>query len=152
MAEVMDVERAREVLAGQGFHCSQAVVMHACEVLGLDRDLLLKVSGGLGGGCFHGDVCGCVSGAIMAIGAVYGYNQPYSKEQNAILVSKLKEFEAKFEEKHGSLLCRELLGGYSFADPEQAKAIMTQGLTKNCPALVASACEILDEIILPSDK
>jgi len=48
--------------------------MHACEVLGLDKDLLLKVSGGLGGGCFHGDICGCVSGAIMAIGAVYGYN------------------------------------------------------------------------------
>ncbi|MBQ6222255.1 MAG: C_GCAxxG_C_C family protein [Solobacterium sp.] len=151
MAEKMTVERATEVLAKQGFHCSQAVIMHACEVLDLDKDLLLKVSGGLGGGCFHGDVCGCVSGAIMAIGAVYGYSQPYSAEQNQILVAKLKEFEAKFEAKHGSLLCRELLGGYSFADPEQAKKIMTEGLTRNCPALVASACEILDEIILPQE-
>ncbi|MBE6117439.1 MAG: C_GCAxxG_C_C family protein [Solobacterium sp.] len=151
MAEKMTVERAKEVLAGQGFHCSQAVVMHACEVLGLDKDLLLKVSGGLGGGCFHGDICGCVSGAIMAIGAVYGYNQPYSAEQNAILVAKLTEFEKKFEAKHGSLICKDLLGGYSFAVPEEAKKIMTEGLTKNCPALVASACEILDEIILPKE-
>ena len=152
MAEKMSVERAKEVLQGQGFHCSQAVIMHACEVLDLDKDLLLKVSGGLGGGCFHGDICGAVSGAIMAIGAVYGYNQPGQAEQNAILVSKLKEFETKFEATHGSLICRELLGGYSFSDPEQTKVIMEKGLTRNCPALVASACEILDEIILPEEK
>ena len=51
MAEVekMTVEKAAEFL-GQGFHCSQCVIGYGADKLGLDKDLMLQVSGGLGGG------------------------------------------------------------------------------------------------------
>ena len=147
MAEKMTAERAFELTSGQGFHCSQVVVMHGCEVLGMDKDLLLKDSGGFGGGCFHGDICGAVTGALMMLGAVYGYNQPGQKEQNAILVGKIREFEKRFEEKYGALTCTALLGGYNITIPEQAKIIMEQGLNKNCPAMIAGACDILDDML-----
>ena len=97
MAEVekMTVEKAAEFL-GQGFHCSQCVIGYGADKLGLDKDLMLQVSGGLGGGCFHGDVCGAVSGAIMAISAKYGYHTPEgAKANNAKMVEKLQEFETK---------------------------------------------------------
>ena len=149
MAEVekMTVEKAAEFL-GQGFHCSQCVIGYGADKLGLDKDLMLQVSGGLGGGCFHGDVCGAVSGAIMAISAKYGYQTPEgAKANNAKMVEKLQEFETKFKERYGTIVCRELLGGYSFSNPEHAQKIMTEGLTKNCPGYCAGACEILDEIL-----
>ena len=38
-------------MMGDGYHCSQTVITHIAEVLGLDRDLLVKITAGLGGGC-----------------------------------------------------------------------------------------------------
>ncbi len=151
MAEKMTPERAVELTRGQGFHCSQVVAMHGCEVLGLDKDLLLKVSAGFGGGCFHGDICGAVTGALMILGAVYGYNQPGQQEQNAILVGKIREFEQKFEAKYGALTCTALLDGYNITIPEQAAVIREKGINKKCPGMIAGACDILDEM-LAADK
>ena len=71
MAEKMTVEKAAEIL-GQGFHCSQCVMWHTAEALGMDKKQALKMTGGLGGGCFHGDVCGAVSaGAGAGAGIAY---------------------------------------------------------------------------------
>lgn len=144
--EKMTVEKAKEIL-GKGYHCSQCVLVHAAEELGMDSNMALKVSGGLGGGCFNGDTCGAVAGAVMAISLKYGYDETTAdiKAQNAILVAKVKEFEAKFKAKYGYLLCRELLG-YDMAKPEDMKKIAETGATKNCPAMCAGACDILDEM------
>ena len=51
MAEKMTKERATQLMMGDGYHCSQTVITHIAEVLGLDRDLLVKITAGLGGGC-----------------------------------------------------------------------------------------------------
>ena len=154
MKEKMTVEKAAELL-GQGFHCSQVVMWHTADFLGLDKKQALKFSGGLGGGCFHGDVCGVVSAAVVSLSMKYGYNEPYSTEQNAIMVDKIHEFEKRFTQKHGTLLCRELLGGYSFSVPEQAEQIMAGGLTgiiKNCPVFCADACDILDDMFAEAEN
>ena len=149
MAEKMTIEKAAELL-GQGFHCSQVVMWHTAEALGMDKAQALKISAGLGGGCFHGDVCGTVSAAILSIGLAYGYSEPYAAAQNAAMVEKINEFEKRFAEKNGSIVCRELLGGKSFSNPDDAAEIMGGGLTgilKNCPTYCADACEILDDIL-----
>lgn len=147
MAEKMTVEKAGEIL-GKGFHCSQCVMWHAADKLGLDKDMMLQVSGGLGGGCFHGEICGAVSGGVMAIGAKYGYHTPEGAvANNPKLIAKTQEFEKKFKEKYGTVVCKELLGGYSFANPDEMVKIMTEGLTRNCPGFCAGACDILDEVL-----
>ena len=149
MAEKMTVEKAAGIL-GQGFHCSQCVMWHTAEALGMDKKQALKMTGGLGGGCFHGDVCGAVSAGVASLGLKYGYCEPNSAEQNAILISKVNELEARFIEKNGSIVCKELLGGLSFAVPEEAAKIMENGLAgviKNCPKYCADVCEILDDMI-----
>ena len=148
MAEKMTKERATQLMMGDGYHCSQTVITHIAEVLGLDRDLLVKITAGLGGGCFHGDVCGCVSAAIIGLSAVYGYNTAGAAEQNAIMVGKLAEFKQKFIEENGSIVCKDLLDGKSFAIPEEAEEIMSTGLPfPRCPGFVESACRIWDEIV-----
>ncbi len=149
MAEKMTLEKATELLS-QGFHCSQVVMWHTAEALGLDKAQALKLSAGLGGGCFHGDVCGTVSAAVVSLGLAYGFNEPYSAAQNAILVQKVQEFEKRFTEKNGSIVCKDLLGGKSFAIPEESAEIMAGGLAgilKNCPAYCVAACDILDDML-----
>jgi len=147
MAEKMTVEKAAGIL-GQGFHCSQCVLIHAAEDLGLDADAALKLSAGLGGGCFYGGTCGAVTGAVITLGLAYGYSTPEgAKVQNPILMQKVQEFNRRFEERHGSITCAELLGGHSFAKPEDMKVIAEQKLTHNCPALCADACDILDDML-----
>ena len=150
MAEKMTVEKARDFMMGQGFHCSQCVLSHTAEMVGLDKDLMLKLSAGLGGGCFHGDTCGTISAAVITLCAVYGYNQPHSGEQNAKMVEKINEFEQRFIAKHGSLLCRDLLGGYDFSKPGDSEKIMGGGATgplKNCPTYCTDVCDILDDML-----
>lgn len=146
MEKKMTIEKATEML-DHGFHCSQCVFSHAADLFDLDPSMALKMSGGLGAGCFHGEICGTVTAAILTLGLAYGYDQPDSSEQNEILVEKLQRFKERFTEKHGSLLCRDLLGGYSFAIPEDEEKIDAEDLTKDCPRLCASACEILDDIL-----
>ena len=147
MVEKMTVEKATELARQQGFHCSQVVIMHASELLGLDKELMTKMAGGLGGGFYNGDMCGCAGAAIMALCAKYGFSEPNSPEQNQIMIGKVKEFEAKFKEKTGALTCKDLLGGYNIAIPEEAAIIKEQGLNKNCPLFMTQACEILDEML-----
>lgn len=145
MAEKMTVERAAELM-DQGFHCSQVVMLHAAEVLGLDQELILKMTCGLGGGCFEGSVCGCVSGGICGVGAVYGLCKANDTAQNDIMMAKTAEFKKLFKEKNGSLYCRDLLGGYSFDNPEHAEKLGDDATYANCPKYIVSACEIWDEI------
>lgn len=161
MAEKMTVEKAKEMI-GQGYHCSQCVMGHAAEILGLDKSMALKMSGGLGGGCYRGNVCGAVSAAIVALSMEYGFDQPkpYSTEQNELMISKVHEFENRFIEKNGSIVCFDLLGGNSVGKVEDAEKIIAEkkdqireaGVTKNCPKFCADACEILDDMLKECSK
>ena len=131
----------------QGFHCSQVVLAHAADEVGLDEEMARRIAGGLGGGAFHGELCGCVSGAILALSLQYGFDQPFATEDSARLTAQISEFTRRFQEAHGSIVCRELLK-YDFADPEQARRIMAEKLfLPLCPQLAASACAMLDEML-----
>jgi len=60
---------------GTGVDCSQAVFGEFAAQLGLDRDTALKIAAPFGGGMWHGETCGCVVGALMAIGLKYGQGE-----------------------------------------------------------------------------
>lgn len=128
-------------------HCSQVVLGELGEDLGYDKEELYRMSCPFGGGMSRGDTCGCVTGALMAIGIQFGNDTPGNIQQDQLCQEKAKQFQAEFLEKHGSLLCRELLG-YDFRDPEQRKEAMEQGIVMNtCPDLALSAIEIARAIL-----
>ena len=52
MEKTMTEARA-DALMEDGFHCSQCVFPYAAFRLGMDRDEALRLSAGLGGGCFR---------------------------------------------------------------------------------------------------
>jgi len=143
--EKMTLEKATEMLDG-GFHCSQCVLSHLAAHLGLDEKQALRLSAGLGGGCFHGGTCGAVTGAVITLGLVYGLDAP-DDAKDALLKEKVHAFEARFEAENGALSCYDLLGGYDMSKPEDAAVISAKGLTNSCPAKCVSACAILDDML-----
>lgn len=133
---------------GQKFNCAQIAFAHGAYFLGLDTDTALKIPAVFGGGMHHGNECGAVTGALMAIGLKYGNSQPNDAEQVAVALKKQAEFEEKFKARHQSIMCRDLLNGMDFGKPEDVPKIAQSGLTATlCPQIVADACDILDEVL-----
>ena len=116
--------------------------------MGLERELALRVAGAFGGGMARmGEACGAVTGALMVIGLKYGMTQAKDEGARDKTYKLAQEFMARFKERHGSMVCRELLG-YDLSKPEGRKAAHDKGLFSTlCPELVRDAVEILEQML-----
>lgn len=141
----LTAEEIYDECVAKGYDCSQVVFAYAAERLGLSQEQALKIAAGFGGGMWRGDTCGCVTGALMAIGLKYGHYKPDDQESKDQVVEKVNEFTTRFTEEHDSLICHDLLG---YKLPEELPAIMEENLFQDlCPELMVTACEILDDIL-----
>ncbi len=107
----MSIKEVAVEYHNKGFNCSQSVLCSCKEYTGMDEKTLLAVSGGFGGGVRCGEICGAVTGGVMAIGLCNPYNDctdTQAKEHIAVLT---KEFIGKFREKYGCLRCNDLKAG-----------------------------------------
>ena len=128
-------------------HCSQQVLMEWTERLGYDRDAAARMAAPFGAGMFRGDTCGAVSAAMIAIGIKYGHCQPGDAAGNAAMIEKAAAFQKEFITRHGSTICRELVG-YDFSkDGELEKAMESGKVFEICPGMVQSSLKILDKIM-----
>ena len=130
----------------EGFSCSQSVLSAFAPGFGLDADAALRVSAAFGGGMGRtGGTCGAVTGALMVLGLKYGATvvNPAAKDLTA---AQAREFMTRFQARHGATTCADLLG-VNISTPEgQAAARETNLFKTTCPALVASAAAILQEL------
>ena len=138
-------KRATELFSN-GYNCAQAVIGEFCEEDGLDINTAFKIANGFGGGVRSGDVCGAVSGAVMAIGLKCGFFVEKDFDQKSYCYKKTDEFMKKFKDENGSTLCRDLLGADirspdDFAKPETRELIKTI-----CPKMVAAAVRVVENM------
>ena len=63
-----------------GYNCAQSVFAACCEYTGMDEKTALALSAGFGGGARSGELCGAVTGAIMAEGLVFPFNDGQDTE------------------------------------------------------------------------
>ena len=141
----MNEEQAKYMLFDQGYDCAQTVFSTFAEDLDLDEETALKVAAGFGGGMHQGDMCGCVTGALMVLGMKYGWNEPGDTVGKEIMNGKAREFERRFRERLGGLRCRELLEA-DVSTPE-GKFLAAERIPQRCPGFVAAATEILEEML-----
>lgn len=118
-------EKATE-LHESGCNCCQAVLGACCEKWDMDPDTAYRLGAFFGGGMRRGEVCGAVTGALMALGLEYG-------DENNRKSLKSLEFRKAFREQYGSLLCKELLG----EDGKKKKEL--------CPVLIRFCAEYLEK-------
>ncbi len=141
--------KTEEVLKkfAEGFDCSQVVLLNFHDKLGITEEEALKIGACFGGGMWHGETCGCVMGALAAIGLKYATTKPNDHEAKDRLLGIKAEFEEKFCKKNGSCICREILG-YNLSVPEEMEKIQEEKLLETkCPKVVLSTCEILEKMI-----
>ena len=144
----MKSEKARELFLN-GYNCAQSTFCAFADDLNLDFETALKLSSSFGGGMGRlREVCGAVSSMFMIAGLKYGYtsnNDDEAKEKHYTLIQELAQ---KFEEKHGSIICRELLGlDVKHDSPKPEKRTEEYYINRPCEKLVASAAEIISDYI-----
>lgn len=103
----MDIREKAEKLHKSGFNCAQSVLGACGEYTGLDENTALAVSAGFGGGVRSGEICGAISGAVMAIGMAQ-QKDPADAETKAKIAAQTKELVKAFREKYGCVRCFEL--------------------------------------------
>jgi C_GCAxxG_C_C family probable redox protein len=130
------------------FNCCQAVLAIYGPRFGLERELALKLASGFGGGIGHlGESCGVVTGALMVIGLKHGATVAGDKESQDKTYGLISRFLERFKARHGSILCRELLG-YDISTPQGLQAVKDKGLFSTlCPNFVRDSAEILEQIL-----
>ncbi|MFX1377466.1 MAG: C-GCAxxG-C-C family protein [Promethearchaeota archaeon] len=130
------------------FNCAQSVLSSYSSKYGLDKDTALKLSTGFGGGMGRmQNTCGAVSGAFMVIGLRYGRGLNDDKEAREKTYEIIREFSKRFQEIHGSIICKELLDcdintpeGREFYDRNDF-------FEKKCFQYVKDSAKILEQIL-----
>ena len=73
----------------------------------MDEKTAVSIGSCFAGGMFNGEVCGAVTGGLMALGACLpGQNSKTEKPKALLMGSRLQK---QFREIHGTTLCREIL-------------------------------------------
>ena len=140
-------ERATSLFQN-GFNCAQSVFVAFAPDLGLDEATALKVSTAFGGGMGRlGEVCGAVTGALMALGLKYGRTSKEDVAARDKTYALTQEFARRFKERHGCLDCRDLLG-CDPGTPEGQASIKERNLHNTlCTKLVQDAAAILEDMM-----
>ena len=138
---------AGELFLG-GFNCAQAVFLAFEDVTGIDRKVAAKLSSPFGGGIGRmREVCGAVSGMMMVLGVLYGYDDTVEDDaQKKQLYKDVQALAGKFREECGSIICREILKNPP-SDPNPSPRTAEYYAKRPCCKMVMTAAKLLDAFI-----
>ena len=145
----MDHAEEAKRLFLQGYNCAQAVFCAFCDETGLDIDAAAKLSSSFGGGMGRlREVCGTVSGALMALGALRGYADPKDPEAKKAHYRLVQEYARRFREKNETIVCRELLKNVPVTPGGTPEERTPEFYARRpCLRLAGEAAAILDEML-----
>ena len=138
--------KAAELFLG-GYNCAQSVMVAFCDVTGLQEDFAARMASSFGGGMGRmREVCGAVSGMLMVLGLLYGYDTPGDDVSKKAHYQTVQALSAKFREQVGSIVCREILKNPP-SDPNPSPRTAEYYAKRPCARMVLLAGNILDEYI-----
>ncbi|MEW8626120.1 MAG: C-GCAxxG-C-C family protein [Candidatus Thiodiazotropha sp.] len=136
-----------------GCNCAQAVITSFADRYGIDTELAMRISSGLGGGVGRmGDICGTLSGAALVLGLQMGPKT--SKDLNAkeATYNATRLLQERFMVRHGSNRCKELLQK-DLSIPTEYQEAKSLGLFKTqCPNYVETVVTLLNDILEESER
>ena len=133
----------------EGYNCSQSIVLAFADLIPIEKTTLLKMSSSFGGGMGRlREVCGSVTGMFMIAGILYGYDGPETGQVKADHYARIQELARRFEETHGSIVCREMLGLSVRHDVPVPEARTQEYYKKRpCPEIIGDAADLLEQYI-----
>jgi C_GCAxxG_C_C family probable redox protein len=137
---------AKKYFSGD-YNCSQSSMKAILIGMGLDFEQIMPLTAGLGAGIAHeGNICGAVTGSILALGVIESKTHTEPLEQKEAAYASSEEFVRRFKEEHGTILC-DRLTGITMADTTARNEANEDGLfAKKCPTFISDAVRIALEI------
>jgi C_GCAxxG_C_C family probable redox protein len=135
-------ERAIELFS-QSYNCAQSVYAACATSNGLSEAQRLALAAPFGGGIARqGEVCGALTGALLALGEAGGDAMAADPVAGrAALYERAKKLTEAFRAAHGSIICRELTGCALDTEAGQ-RSFKERGLHQNlCTGLVVFAAD-----------
>ncbi len=132
-----------------GYNCAQAVLFAFAPDLGIDPDLALRLACGFGGGIARRqEICGALSGGVIAVGLKHGRGEGRDKAYTADTYAKVSELLSSFEAVHGTHVCRDLLGGCDLSTPEGQRQFHGSDLpVRVCQGCVRTVVATLEDLL-----
>ena len=138
--------KAGELFLG-GCNCAQAVFLAFTDLTGMDPKAAARLSSPFGGGMGRmREVCGAVSGMLMVLGMLYGYEETDGDGKKKQLYQDVQALAGKFREECGSIICREILKNPP-SDPNPTPRTAEFYAKRPCARMVVTAARLLDEFI-----
>ena len=139
-------EKAAELFL-QGYNCAQAVAVAFCDVVDLTPDQAARMASSFGGGMGRmREVCGAVSGMLMVLSYVYGYDTPGDDISKKRLYGQVQALAAGFRAENGSIICREILKNPP-SDPNPTPRTAEFYAKRPCAKMVMTAARLMEEFL-----
>jgi C_GCAxxG_C_C family probable redox protein len=79
--------------------------------VGFEGDYAPRVASGLGGGIGHeGELCGALTGGVLAVSLHFGSDDPQDNDAKAVTYERSAEYVRRFAMANGAKRCRKLTG------------------------------------------
>ena len=142
-----------QAIMSKSHNCAQSTFYVLSEQFGLGGDDILKALTPLPGMAERGETCGAITGALMAMGLIYGRDnlEDWKKYRSSLIPTN--KFCEQFQKELGSSLCcqiqeRAFGKSYNLMDPQELKEFQQAGATSKCTRVVQKACRLAADIIL----
>ena len=134
-----------------GCNCSQAVLASFAQRLGLDTPTAIRLATGFGVGMARGGACGAVTGAVMVLGLAGGGGGPGGAAAKTATYARVQEFYDQFIDRHGTIICRDLLGVDPSTPQGLEQARREQRFQTVCTRFVADAASLVETMLQPGN-
>jgi len=136
------MQRSLEHFAS-GFNCAESVLLGVSETAGTSSEQLPRVATGFGAGIARcGEICGAVTGAVMAIGLSQGRTSAEDLAARERTYRSVDAVMKEFKRVHGSLGCLELTGCDMRTEEGRTRAAELNLHQLHCPKFVSLAAEL----------
>jgi C_GCAxxG_C_C family probable redox protein len=145
MMDAKEIEKRAEELFGSGLYCAESVLLSVAEHAGIASPLIPKIATGFCGGMSRTrGMCGAVNGGVMALGLLFGRNNPELPVD--AVYGKVQQFLNTFHEEYGSINCFELIG-VDLGTERGREQFKQMGIRSTCRGFTGGAARMVAEII-----
>lgn len=125
----------------KGYNCAQAVACTYCDLVGVDEQMMFKMTEALGAGMggMQG-TCGALSGACVLAGMKRSTGNLEKPDSKVASYQLSKEILRQFEEKVGSVTCKEI------------KGVGTGNVLHSCNDCIKDAAGLAEQILFAEEK
>jgi len=152
-----EVERNAGEFEIQSGCCSQGCLRALQEQFGIGNSLTYKAATAMPGIALRGETCGAVVGGLMAIGLVFGREDPNDMDSYFRAISQGRKFCRRFEKEFGTVMCRDIVRErfgreLDLANPDDAREFTKLDGFRKCAYVPGRAARIVAEMILDSES